>query len=50
MALTELQKKTYLNDINRSQKKIIDLGVKYKKDVAALEKHIADIKNKLIKG
>lgn len=50
MALSENQKKVYLEDINRARKKIVDITSKAKKDTSEQEKKILDLELKLKKG
>ncbi|MCF9047376.1 hypothetical protein [Acinetobacter nectaris] len=50
MAVSDSQKKTWLNEINQREKKIIDIKAKSQKDVAYEEKKIIDLKQKINNG
>ncbi len=50
MALTESQKKMYLDRINQARKKIIDIQTRAQRDISYEEKKILDAEKALMKG
>lgn len=50
MALSDSQKKMYLDQINQAQKKIVDIKTRAQREIAHEEKKIMDLQSKLSKG